>query len=61
MSAFRDICQAMDAVQLCRWDQAAQVPGQRTPPLDYYLALLEDLQRSHADRDKLEVGPQTVS
>jgi len=52
---------AMDAVQLRRWDELAKVPGHRTPPLDYYLALLEDLQRSMADRDKLEVGPQTVT
>jgi len=52
---------AMDAVQLRRWDDLAKVPGQITPSLDYYLALLEDLQRSRADRDKLEVGPQTVS
>lgn len=52
---------AMDAVQLRRWDDLAKTPGQTTPSLDYYLALLEDLQRSRADRDKLEVGPQTVS
>ncbi len=52
---------AMDAVQLRRWDELAQVPGQRTPPIDYYLALLEDLQRQTDDRDKLEVGPQTVT
>jgi hypothetical protein len=48
-------------VQLRRWDDLAKVPGQTTPSLDYYLALLEDLQRARADRDKLEVGPQTVS
>lgn len=52
---------AMDAVQLRRWDDLAKMPGQTTPSLDYYLALLEDLQRSRADRDKVEVGPQTVS
>ncbi|HZE92743.1 MAG TPA: HD domain-containing protein [Rhizobacter sp.] len=52
---------AREAVQLRRWHDAAKVPGQRTPSLDYYLALLEDLKRQAADRDKLEVGPQTVS
>jgi predicted HD phosphohydrolase len=52
---------ARQAVKVRRWHDAAKVPGQRTPPLDYYLALLEDLQRQAADRNKLEVGPQTVS
>ncbi|HEY0818868.1 MAG TPA: HD domain-containing protein [Rhizobacter sp.] len=35
---------AMDAVQLRRWDDLAKTPGQATPPLGYYLALLESLQ-----------------
>lgn len=35
---------AMDAVQLRRWDDLAKTPGQETPPLGYYLALLEDLE-----------------
>lgn len=53
---------ARRAVQLCRLiQQARNTPVPRTPPLDYYLALLEDLQRQYGDRDKLEVGPQTVS
>lgn len=52
---------AMDAVQLRRWSEQSQVPGQRTPPMDYYIALLEDLQRQSADSEKLEVGPQTVT
>lgn len=33
---------ASAALQLRRWDDLAKVPGKRTPPLDYYLALLED-------------------
>jgi predicted HD phosphohydrolase len=52
---------AREAVLLRRWDDQARVPGQRTPPLDYYLALLEDVQRLADNRGKLEVGPQTVS
>lgn len=53
---------ARRALQLCRLiQQARSTPVPRTPPLDYYLALLEDLQRQTSDRDKLEVGPQTVS
>jgi len=61
IDAFESTPFAMDAVQLRRWDDLAKVPGQRTPPLGYYIALLDDLQRSRADRDKLEVGPQTIS
>jgi len=61
VDAFEVTPYAMDAVQLRRWDDLAKVPGQRTPPLGYYIALLDDLQRSRADRGKLEVGPQTIS
>lgn len=31
------------ALQLRRWDDLAKRPGMRTPPLSYYLALLEEL------------------
>jgi predicted HD phosphohydrolase len=34
---------AMEAVRLARWDDLAKLPGKRTPPLDYYLVLLEQL------------------
>jgi hypothetical protein len=30
-------------VQLRRWDDLAKTPGQRTPPLGYYLGLLDSL------------------
>lgn len=58
---FDALPQSARALRLCRLIEQAQGPIPRTPPLDYYLALLEDLQRQAADRDKLEVGPQTVS
>jgi phosphonate degradation associated HDIG domain protein len=61
VAAFEATPFAMDAVQLRRWDDLAKVPGQTTPSLDYYLALIDDLQRSRAERGRLEVGPQTVS
>ncbi|OWQ83147.1 hypothetical protein CDN99_27035 [Roseateles aquatilis] len=39
------------ALQLRRWDDLAKRPGMRTPPLGYYLALLEELLREdHAPR-----------
>jgi predicted HD phosphohydrolase len=53
--------QSARALQLARLILQAQTPIERVPPLDYYLALLEDLQRQSADRDKVEVGPQTVT
>jgi phosphonate degradation associated HDIG domain protein len=40
---FNDTPFAMDAVQLRRWDDLAKTPGQATPPLGYYLALLDGL------------------
>ena len=61
VDAFEATPFAMDALQLRRWDDLAKVPRQRTPPLDYYIALLDDLQRSRGDSGKLEVGPQTIS
>lgn len=36
---------ASQALQLRRWDDLAKHPGKRTPPLGYYLGLLEDLLR----------------
>lgn len=40
---------ASAALQLRRWDDLAKRPGKRTPPLDYYLVLLEELlKETHA-------------
>ena len=36
---------AQDAVSLRRWDDLAKQAGRTTPPLGYYLALLQDLQQ----------------
>lgn len=49
----RDFCDepfAADAVALRRWDDLAKTPGKRTPPLAYYLQLLEDLHEDAAPR-----------
>lgn len=40
-AAFEAQPHAMDAVQLRRWDDLAKQPGKPTPPLAYYLGLLE--------------------
>ncbi len=44
VAAFEATPFAMDAAQLRRWDDLAKQPGQLTPSLGYYLALLDDLQ-----------------
>lgn len=41
--AFEQLPHARAAVQLRRWDDMAKTPGRATPPLAYYLALLNDL------------------
>lgn len=44
---FEELPFAQQALQLRRWDDAAKQPGQRVPPLGYYLALLEEVAQSH--------------
>ena len=44
---------AREAVMLRRWDDLAKLPRKRTPPLAYYLALLEDLRQSGAPRTRI--------
>lgn len=41
--AFEALPFAEDALRLRRWDDAAQDPARRTPPLDYYLELLTEV------------------
>ncbi|MDT9002302.1 phosphohydrolase [Paucibacter sp. APW11] len=43
LSAFAARPYATEALALRRWDDLAKTPGQATPPLDYYLALLSEL------------------
>ncbi|MBI5256603.1 MAG: phosphohydrolase [Burkholderiales bacterium] len=40
---FESLPYAEDAVALRRWDDLAKQPAQRTPPLAYYLALLQEV------------------
>jgi phosphonate degradation associated HDIG domain protein len=40
---FEELPFARDAVLLRRWDDLAKEPGRRTPSIDWYLALLEDV------------------
>jgi phosphonate degradation associated HDIG domain protein len=47
---FEELPFARDAVLLRRWDDLAKEPGRRTPSIEWYLALLEDV-RGHAFLD----------
>jgi phosphonate degradation associated HDIG domain protein len=44
LTRFQAMPHSMDALQLRRWDDLAKVPGKATPPLGYYLALLESVE-----------------
>ena len=47
---------ARDAVQLRRWDDLAKQPGRQTPPLSYYLALLDDLRARPFADSKIDIA-----
>ncbi|MBB3283451.1 HD domain-containing protein [Mitsuaria sp. TWR114] len=47
---------ASAALQLRRWDDLAKRPGMRTPPLGYYLALLEELLRDSHAPERLRIA-----
>lgn len=48
--------QAASALQLARWDALACHPGKRTPPLAYYLNLLDDVLRDARQPPRLMVA-----
>ncbi len=47
---------ASAALQLRRWDDLAKIPGKRTPPLDYYLSLLETLMQERQRGRRLAIA-----
>jgi predicted HD phosphohydrolase len=47
---------AAQAVALRRWDDLARVPGKKTPPLDYYVDLLETFQQDPWEEVRTEIG-----
>ena len=54
---FESLPYAEEALSLRRFDDAAKAPGQRTPPLAYYLALIEPLRQRRLAAEALELGP----
>lgn len=51
---------AAEAVQLARWIAQASVPGKRTPTLDYYLHLIEQVLAQSDLEAKTGIGPVSV-
>jgi len=47
---------AAAALQLRRWDDLAKHPGKRTPPLSYYLSVLEELLRERRAPGRLLIA-----
>lgn len=53
---FDDQPYASQALALRRWDDLAKQPGQATPPLHYYLGLLEQLRLPQAKETRRQIG-----
>lgn len=61
MERFEDLPFAREAVQLRRWDDLAKEPGRRTPSIDWYLALLEDVRERPFLDSKTGIGAGNVA
>ena len=48
---------ASQALQLRRWDDLAKHPAKRTPPLAYYLNLLDDVLRAARQDNRVSLSP----
>ena len=60
MEIFEELAFAHDAVRLRRWDDLAKEPAKRTPPLAYYLCLLDDLEQQPFLDSKTGLGATSV-
>jgi phosphonate degradation associated HDIG domain protein len=61
MRFFDELPFAQQALQLRRWDDLAKEPGKRTPPLAYYLALLEEVQQQPFVDSKIGIGSLSIA
>jgi phosphonate degradation associated HDIG domain protein len=52
---------APQALQLRRWDDAAKQPGKKTPPLAYYLALLDEVIQQPFVDSKIGIGSLSIA
>jgi phosphonate degradation associated HDIG domain protein len=53
---FEALPQSAQAVALRRWDDLAKAPGRKTPPLDYYLALIESVRLAPPAAPRTVIG-----
>ena len=61
MRLFDELPFAQQALQLRRWDDAAKEPGKKTPPLAYYLALLDEVIQQPFVDSKIGIGSLSVA
>jgi predicted HD phosphohydrolase len=47
--AFQSRPFAVDAMRLRRWDDAAKVPGAKTPPFEHYFSMLSRIYAQHTE------------
>jgi phosphonate degradation associated HDIG domain protein len=59
--AFEALPFAQQAVALRRWDDLAKEPGKTTPPLAYYLALLDEVQQQPFVDSKTGIGSTSIA
>lgn len=53
---FEALPQSAEALMLRRWDDLAKQPGRKTPPLGYYLALVESLRLAPLEAPRTVIG-----
>ena len=58
---FEQLPHAWGAVQLRRWDDRAKQAGKRTPPLAYYLGVLEEVLQAPMQRHKIAIGARSAA
>jgi len=58
---FEELPFAQQAIALRRWDDLAKQPGKTTPPLAYYLTLLEEVQQQPFVDSKIGIGSLSVA
>jgi len=61
MRSFEELPFAHQAIALRRWDDLAKQPGKTTPPLAYYLSVLEDVQQQPFVDSKIGIGSLSVA
>jgi predicted HD phosphohydrolase len=61
LTLFETLPFSSQAVALRRWDDQAKLPGRRTPPLGYYLALADAVRRSAGREPRTSIGAADIA